>query len=202
MQINHYDAATGRYLSTGLADRDALVNDGWIIPAYATPSGVPEHDPDSERARYCAADGSVPADYRAGTWIVEPIHIPPPPPEPSVNDVFDQLIASVNGWRDAQERQLITFEHAGRAWDGGLVVRTRLQPVVALPALPEGFFWTDADNVDVPMDKPALEALNAAHEAAIVTRGFEIHVRQRQMKQEVAALETVEELQAYEIGWP
>ncbi len=109
--------------------------------------------------------------------------------------------ARIESWRDAQERAPIVFEHAGHAWDGGLQTRQRLQPVVALEALSDGFFWTDADNNDVPVSLADLRALNAAHEAAIVLRGFEIHAAQRAMK---SALETLElaQLQAFDpVQW-
>ena len=68
--------------------------------------------------------------------------------------------------------------------------------MVALTALPEGFFWTDAENNDVPVSLADLRAINAAHETATVMRGFEIHAGQRAMK---AALELLElpELQAF-----
>lgn len=112
------------------------------------------------------------------------------------------VLDRINAWRDEQEQALIVFDHGGRQWDGGLVVRQRLQPVIALAALPEGFYWTAADNVDVPMTLAELRDLNAAHEAAIVTRGWQIHARQRAMKTEVAALETVESVRAYVVGWP
>ncbi|HEL8025740.1 TPA: DUF4376 domain-containing protein, partial [Escherichia coli] len=36
---------------------------------------------------------------------------------------------------------------------------------------------------------------------ALVEQGFSIHERQRQMKQEIAQLETVAEIEAYEVGW-
>lgn len=123
------------------------------------------------------------------------------PPAPLIADLRAALHARINDWRDEQERGVIVFEHAGRSWDGGLHVRTRLQPVLSLAEMPHGFFWTDAANNDVPMTMPELQALNVAHEAAIVTRGFEIHVRQRAMKSEVAALATIEAAQAYVIGW-
>lgn len=121
---------------------------------------------------------------------------------PSLADVQAAVVADINAWRDEQEQALIVFEHGGHQWDGGLVVRQRLQPVIALAALPEGFYWTAADNVDVPMTLTELGDLNAAHEAAIVARGWQIHARQRQMKTEVAALETVEAVRAYVVGWP
>lgn len=124
-----------------------------------------------------------------------------PSPKP-LPDLIADLHARIDAWRDEQERGRIVFEHAGRRWDGGLAVRTRIGPVISLAALPPGFFWTDADNEDVPITLPELQALNAAHEAAIVARGLEIHVRQRQMKQEVAAMADPADVAAYQVGWP
>ena len=108
--------------------------------------------------------------------------------------------AQIEQWRDQQENAGITFMHDGRAWDGGLIVRQRLQPVVSLPALPPGFFWTDRDNNDVPLTLSELRELSAAHEVALVTRGFEIHARQRAMKAAVAEM-AAEQLQAFATGW-
>lgn len=108
--------------------------------------------------------------------------------------------AQIEQWRDQQENEGITFVHDGREWDGGLIVRQRLQPVVSLPALPPGFFWTDRDNNDVPLTLSELRELSDAHEVALVTRGFEIHARQRAMKAEVADMDA-EQLQAFAPGW-
>lgn len=108
--------------------------------------------------------------------------------------------AQIEQWRDQQEHEGLTFTHDGRAWDGGLIVRQRLQPVVSLPALPPGFFWTDHDNNDVPLTLSELRELSAAHEVALVTRGFEIHARQRAMKAAVAEMDA-EQLQAFAPGW-
>lgn len=103
---------------------------------------------------------------------------------------------SIQSWRDAEEAKPITFEHAGRVWDGGLVTRQRLQPVLALESLPEGFFWTDAGNNDVPVTLADLMALNQAHEAALVGAGFRIHALQRQMKAIIESM-TLEQLNAF-----
>ena len=105
--------------------------------------------------------------------------------------------ARIESWRDAQERAPIVFEHAGHTWDGGLQTRQRLQPVVALAALPDGFFWTDASNKDVPVSLAELQALNAAHETAIVLRGLEIHTLQRAMKYALESMDTAD-LQAFD----
>lgn len=104
--------------------------------------------------------------------------------------------ARIQSWRDAEEAKPITFEHAGRVWDGGLVTRQRLQPVLALESLPEGFFWTDAGNNDVPVTLTDLMALNQAHEAALVQEGFRIHALQRQMKSAIESM-TLEQLKAF-----
>lgn len=107
----------------------------------------------------------------------------------------------ISAWRDAQEQGAITFTHAGRTWDGGLAVRTRLKPVAGLPALPPGFFWTDAHDNDVPLTVAEVQALDAAHEQALIERGWAIHARQRAMKAEIEALDAAG-LAAYVIGWP
>lgn len=108
--------------------------------------------------------------------------------------------AQIEQWRDQQEHEGLTFTHDGRAWDGGLIVRQRLQPVASLPDLPPGFFWTDHDNNDVTVTLSELRELSAAHEVALVTRGFEIHARQRAMKTAVAEMDA-EQLQAFAPGW-
>ncbi len=93
--------------------------------------------------------------------------------------------AGINAWRNAMEAANYTFEHNGRKWDYGKSTQTRLEPSVAAAKagkLPEQFFWTDADNNDVPMDAETLIALSAAAEQAMFTKGLEIHVRQRTMK--------------------
>lgn len=112
------------------------------------------------------------------------------------NDALKAAHARIQGWRDAEEAKPITFEHAGRVWDGGLVTRQRLQPVLALEFLPEGFFWTDADNNDVPVTLAELVALNQAHETALVQEGFRIHAQQRSMKTHIETM-TLEQLKAF-----
>ncbi|EJN0086520.1 DUF4376 domain-containing protein, partial [Escherichia coli] len=67
--------------------------------------------------------------------------------------------------------------------------------------LPEGFFWTDAENNDVPMTAEALMALSEAAEKAMFTKGMEIHVRQRTMKKELEKLTSADEILAYRVGW-
>ncbi|EJO2705507.1 DUF4376 domain-containing protein [Salmonella enterica] len=113
--------------------------------------------------------------------------------------------AEINAWRDAQENGSIIFTLNGHRWDCGKASQTRLAPVVAVAksgALPPGFFWTDADNIDVPMTTDELAALEVAMQQNMVLQGFKIHERQRQMKEEVDKLTTIDDVRAYIPDWP
>ncbi|EBW6386544.1 DUF4376 domain-containing protein, partial [Salmonella enterica subsp. enterica serovar Stanley] len=104
-----------------------------------------------------------------------------------------------------QENGSIIFTLNGHRWDCGKASQTRLAPVVAVAksgALPPGFFWTDADNIDVPMTADELTALEAAMQQNMVLQGFKIHERQRQMKEEVDKLTDYKAIQTYIVGWP
>lgn len=68
--------------------------------------------------------------------------------------------------------------------------------------LPPGFFWTDADNHDVELTTEQLVQLAGAMTQVMVAEGFRIHERQRQMKEEVAALQRLEDIRTYPVGWP
>ncbi|HIB1403412.1 TPA: DUF4376 domain-containing protein, partial [Salmonella enterica subsp. enterica serovar Muenchen] len=67
---------------------------------------------------------------------------------------------------------------------------------------PPGFFWTDADNIDVPMTADELTVLEAAMQRSMVLQGFKIHERQRQMKEEVDKLTDYKAIQGYIVDWP
>ncbi|ECI3888044.1 DUF4376 domain-containing protein [Salmonella enterica subsp. enterica] len=117
----------------------------------------------------------------------------------------DAKHAEINDWRDVQENGNYPFTLNGHRWDCGKASQTRLAPVVAVAksgALPPGFFWTDADNIDVPMTADELTALEAAMQQNMVLQGFKIHERQRQMKEEVDKLTDYKAIQNYVVGWP
>lgn len=155
--------------------------------------------PDRRGESYWLPDGSHHVISEIGEVLPEDALTELPPP--TLEALREQRRADINAWRDQQEMSGIVFEHAGRRWDGGLRVRSRLSPVVSLLGLPEGFFWTDADNNDVPVTQTELVALNAAHEAAITAQGFSIHAHQREMKQAIEAMSR-EQLEAFRPSWP
>ncbi|MBZ8706858.1 DUF4376 domain-containing protein, partial [Escherichia coli] len=62
-----------------------------------------------------------------------------------------------------------------------------------------GFFWTDADNNNVVLTREKLIALNDAMMVAMVTEGFKIHERQREMKEVLNTLEDLGEIRAFNV---
>ncbi|EBU9317246.1 DUF4376 domain-containing protein [Salmonella enterica subsp. enterica serovar Amager] len=142
------------------------------------------------------------ADLKAGKYgPVTPFAVTPE----IIQSAKDAKHAEINNWRDTQENGSIIFTLNGHRWDCGKASQTRLAPVVAVAksgALPPGFFWTDADNIDVPMTADELTALEAAMQQNMVLQGFKIHERQRQMKEEVNKLTDYKAIQTYTVGWP
>ncbi|ENA6021092.1 DUF4376 domain-containing protein [Escherichia coli] len=110
----------------------------------------------------------------------------------------------INAWRDRMESGSYTFVHNGRTWDYGKKTQQRLEPSIAAAKagkLPDGFFWTDAENNDIPMKAEELIALSAAAEQAMFTKGLEIHIRQREMKKDVSELSDISALINYSPDW-
>ncbi|ECQ4946546.1 DUF4376 domain-containing protein, partial [Salmonella enterica] len=68
--------------------------------------------------------------------------------------------------------------------------------------LPDGFIWTDADNNDIPMTSGELINLSDAIDQAMFTKGLQIHMRQRQMKEELEKLADAQAVMDYVVGWP
>ncbi|EAB9445672.1 DUF4376 domain-containing protein [Salmonella enterica subsp. diarizonae] len=117
----------------------------------------------------------------------------------------DAKHAEINDWRDIQENGNYPFTLNGHRWDCGKASQSRLGPVVSVAkesGLPPGFFWTDADNIDVPMTADELTALEKAMEKNMVLQGFRIHERQRRMKEEVDKLTDYDAVRSYTVDWP
>ncbi|EAQ6360960.1 DUF4376 domain-containing protein [Salmonella enterica subsp. enterica serovar Oranienburg] len=190
------DVKNAVYNENGTINADVLFDD---VFDGKTPMWLPftaaEHDPmDYGRQLY--------ADLKAGKYgPVTPFTVTPE----MIQAAKDAKHAEINDWRDTQENGSIIFTLNGHRWDCGKASQTRLAPVVAVAksgALPPGFFWTDADNIDVPMTADELTALEAAMQQNMVLQGFKIHERQRQMKEEVDKLTDYKAIQTYTVGWP
>lgn len=184
-------AKNGVYTESGMID--ALIHfEGFddFVPFTASPDDTEDHGKE------------IFAELKAGKYgPVAPFTVTPE----MLTAAKQAKHAEINAWRDAQENGNIPFTLNGHKWDCGKASQTRLAPVVAVAksgALPPDFFWTDADNIDVPMTADELTALEAAMQQNMVLQGFKIHERQRVMKEQVDNLTDYKAIQGYIVGWP
>ncbi|ENW8873800.1 TPA: DUF4376 domain-containing protein, partial [Escherichia coli] len=107
-------------------------------------------------------------------------------------------------WRTEQEAQPFTFEWNGRTWNAGPDSLARLYPVVMAAKSDTArttLAWGDADNQQVKLSMPELEELAAAMAQAQVDRNDEIYQRQREMKEQLSRLSTLDEVRALTVGY-
>lgn len=160
-----------------------------FIPFTASPEDSEEHG----RHLY--------ADLKAGKYgPVAPFTVTPEMLTVARLEKHDEI----NVWRNQQEHVSITFSLNGHRWDCDKTSQDRLSASLEadrLNILPADFFWTDADNIDVPVKSTDLEAMSTAMRTTMFLQGFRIHERQRQMKEEVEALTTLADIRNYRVGW-
>ncbi|EGE9657594.1 DUF4376 domain-containing protein [Salmonella enterica] len=117
----------------------------------------------------------------------------------------EQKAREIEAWRNIQENANYVFAFNGRNWDYGKATQERLSLSVQMAKsnkLPDGFIWTDADNNDIPMTSGELINLSDAIDQAMFTKGLQIHMRQRQMKEELEKLTDAQAVMDYVVGWP
>lgn len=110
----------------------------------------------------------------------------------------------INQWRNDQENADYTFTFNNHRWDYGKATQERLSLSVQMAKqnkLPEVFFWTDADNNDVPMTAGELLNLSDAIDQVMFTKGMQIHIRQRQMKEDIDKLTSAQDIANYKVDW-
>lgn len=116
----------------------------------------------------------------------------------------EQKTREIDAWRNRQENANYTFTFNDHNWDYGKTTQDRLSLSVQMAKqnkLPAGFIWTDADNNDVPMTAGELLNLSDAIDQAMFTKGLQIHMRQREMKEEIDKLTDVQAVLDYAVGW-
>ncbi|WP_247146416.1 DUF4376 domain-containing protein, partial [Escherichia coli] len=109
----------------------------------------------------------------------------------------------IEAWRTEQEAQPFTFEWNGRTWNAGPDSMARLYPMVMAAksdTARDVMAWGDADNQQVKLSMPELEELAAAMAQAQVDRNDEIYRRQREMKEQLSLLTTLNEVRAFTPG--
>ncbi|EED8308026.1 DUF4376 domain-containing protein [Salmonella enterica subsp. enterica serovar Minnesota] len=131
--------------------------------------------------------------FENGQWVAD------------LNTARIQKHADINNWRNTQENANYVFQFNNHNWDYGKATQERLSLSVQMAKqnkLPGGFIWTDADNNDVPMTAGELLNLSDAIDQAMFTKGLQIHMRQRQMKEEIDKLTDAQAVLDYVVGWP
>lgn len=126
-------------------------------------------------------------------------------PLPDIEDARGRKHDEINAWRNKQESANYTFTFDNHKWDYGKATQDRLSLSVQMAKqnkLPAGFIWTDADNNDVPMTAGELLNLSDAIDQAMFTKGLQIHMRQREMKEEIDGMTDVKAILDYVVGWP
>lgn len=195
---NIIDARNATYNENGTIDADVLFDDVFESDGK-TPMWLPftaaEHDPmDYGRQLF--------ADLVAGKYgTVTPFTTTPD----MLTATKAAKHAEINDWRDTQENANYIFTFNNHQWDYGKSTQERLSLSVQMAKsnkLPTGFIWTDADNIDVPMAAGELLNLSDAIDQAMFVKGLEIHMRQRQMKDEVDKLNDLQAVRQYAVGWP
>ncbi|ECP0762918.1 DUF4376 domain-containing protein [Salmonella enterica] len=131
--------------------------------------------------------------FENGQWVAD------------LNTALIQKHAEINAWRNSQENANYVFQFNNHNWDYGKTTQERLSLSVQMAKankLPVGFIWTDADNNDVPMSAGELLNLSDAIDQAMFTTGLQIHLRQRQMKEDIDKLTDAQAVLDYVVGWP
>ncbi|EBT8313125.1 DUF4376 domain-containing protein [Salmonella enterica] len=130
--------------------------------------------------------------FENGQWVAD------------LNTALIQKHAEINAWRNTQENANYVFQFNNHNWDYGKATQERLSLSVQMAKsnkLPAGFIWTDADNNDVPMSAGELLNLSDAIDQAMFTTGLKIHLRQREMKEEIDKLTDAQAVLDYVVGW-
>ncbi|EOM8249491.1 DUF4376 domain-containing protein [Escherichia coli] len=108
----------------------------------------------------------------------------------------------IEAWRTEQEALPFTFEWNGHTWNAGPDSMARLYPVVMAAKSDTArttLAWGDADNQQVKLSMPELEELATAMAQAQVDRNDEIYQRQREMKEQLSQLSTLDEVRAFSV---
>ena len=109
----------------------------------------------------------------------------------------------IEAWRTEQEAQPFTFEWNGRTWNAGPDSLARLYPVVMAAksdTARTALAWGDANNQQVKLSMSELEELAVAMAQAQLDRNDGIYQRQREMKEQLSRLSTLDEVRALTPG--
>ncbi len=188
MQIK--EITSPRYTESGAIDCDVLF-EGMEdpLPYTATPEDT------------ATTGQQIWQELQSGKWgEIAPFTVTPE----MLEAAKDAKKREIEVWRTEQEAQPFTFEWNGRTWNAGPDSLARLYPVVMAAKSDTArttLAWGDADNQQVKLSMPELEELAAAMAQAQVDRNDEIYQRQREMKEQLSQLSTLDEVRVLTVGY-
>ncbi|EFA9400459.1 DUF4376 domain-containing protein [Escherichia coli] len=187
--MNIQEIKKPRYLESGVIDCEVLFE------------GMDTPIPYTATAEDTAETGQrIWQELQSGKWgEIAPFTITPE----LIAAAKDAKKREIEAWRTEQEAQPFTFKWNGRTWNAGPDSLARLYPVVMAAksdTVRTVLAWGDADNQQVQLSMPELEELAAAMAQAQVDRNDEIYQRQREMKEQLSRLSTLDEVRALTVG--
>lgn len=115
-------------------------------------------------------------------------------PAPALDELKQAKITEFKAIRDAEEVKPI--EYNGNLFDYDDKARDRISAaIIALDVSKSQIAWTTADNTEVMLNADDLRGVVAA----VALRSNELHVKYRQLKEQVEACKTKEEVE--QIAW-
>ena len=174
--------ADGRFVCDAPGfDTEALTLDNWTRDRC--PDGM-------YQARYTGTkQGS--GEWVGGEWVDDSAPNPLDIAKARKND-------EINQWRDQQE--VAGFEWGGYLWDSDEAAKGRLTsfaPFAIAGHNPPPGYWTNADNVNVPMNAAQFVEMYMS----MLARGGQIHSRQREMKTQLGQAASLQAVEDFYIRW-
>ncbi|AEJ56156.1 TPA: DUF4376 domain-containing protein [Escherichia coli] len=187
MQIK--EITSPRYTESGAIDCDVLFEEMEApVPYTATPDDTAK------------TGQQIWQELQSGKWgEITPFAVTPE----LIAAAKDAKKREIEAWRTEQEAQPFTFEWNGRTWNAGPDSMARIAPV-AMAAKVAGaratLGWGDAANSLVTMTMAQLQELAATMAQAQTERNTVIYRRQREMKEQLSLLTTLNEIRAFTPG--
>ena len=165
-------------LETELAGHDV-----WLLPADCT-WAEPLEEKDGYKIKWNGEE-----------WEYELIPVPPEPTPPTLDEVKEQKINELKSIRDRKEVEPVQttkglFDYDDKSRDRLQIARQSLEDNPSV----ESIVWTTADNQRVPLSVADFSEINSV----AAYRSNQLHVKYNELKEEVNACETVEEVEAIE----
>ena len=162
----------------------APVTGEWLIPAGYTATKPPAEKEGFDRV------------WNGSKWEYIEIPEPPAPPEPTLDEAKAAKISELKMHRDTEEVEPIQTEKGIFDYDD----KSRDRLSIARQALEDNggkgeITWTTADNQRVPLGVSDFATINGA----AATRSNALHIKYNELKDQVNACTTIDEVEA--ISW-